>query len=134
MFEHDSWSQWNPDPERAFREHDPTLEPYASMTRDEILATMREARGGQQWEFLREFLLDKCSEAELDYDHFLKLLIEQGGLSSEELSYVGEQACMATRLLHAAPSSTMARVDVALDARSDPPAPPQPPPPYQCCG
>ena len=36
MFENDSWSQWQPDAERAFREHDPRLEPFASMSRAEI--------------------------------------------------------------------------------------------------
>src|SRR5512135_1764644 len=58
----DSWSNWDPDPERAFREHDPTLEPYASMSKEELLECMRNAHGGREWEFLREFLLDKCTE------------------------------------------------------------------------
>src|SRR4051794_6807526 len=30
MFESDCWLDWDPDPERAAREADPNLEPYAS--------------------------------------------------------------------------------------------------------
>src|SRR5207248_250498 len=80
MFGSDSWSNWDPDPGRAFREHDPALEPYASMSRDEILKVMLDARGGREWEFLREFLLDKCSPEELQYDHFMALLKVDGSM------------------------------------------------------
>lgn len=51
----------------AFDNHDPALEPYASMTRDEIRALMMEpdidpARSF----FLEQFLLDKMTTRELD--------------------------------------------------------------------
>jgi hypothetical protein len=105
MFVNDSWSHWEPDPERAFREHDSTCEPFASMSRDELLARMREARGGREWEFLREFLLDKCTAEELEYDRFLTMLMEQGGLDRDELLFVEECAGMATRLVPSSSSS-----------------------------
>ncbi len=65
--EGDSWSGWQPDPERAFRDHDPGLEPYASMSQEDILECMQDARGGREWEFLREFLLDKCAATAQEY-------------------------------------------------------------------
>jgi hypothetical protein len=98
MFKNDGWAQWQPDPETAFREHQSELQPYASMSREEILAAMLNAKGGQEWEFLREYLLDKCSEEELDCDRFQKLLMDCGGLECDELIYLCDQAGMATRL------------------------------------
>jgi len=65
MFESDCWLDWEPDPERAAREADPTLEPYASMTRKQILVLMADAKGGREWEFLQEFFLNKCQPDEL---------------------------------------------------------------------
>jgi hypothetical protein len=99
MSVNDSWSRWKPDAERAFREHDPLREPYASMSRAEILARMRQARGGREWESLREFLIDKCTKEELEYDRFLALLAQEGGLRREELCFLSEVAGMATRLI-----------------------------------
>ena len=78
MFANDSWMDWQPDPEHAFREHEPTREPYASMSRDEILSCMRNAKGGKEWEFLREFLIDKCAQEELHYDRFMSILVDEG--------------------------------------------------------
>jgi hypothetical protein len=101
MFEGDSWSNWQPDPRRAYREHDCALEPYASMFRDELLEAMRDARGGLQWEFLREFALDKCAPDELRGDRFLALLMGHGEASLDEFFYPGEAAGMATRLIPA---------------------------------
>jgi len=115
MFVSDSWSDWQPDPERAFREHDPAREPYASMSRDEILTHMRNAKGGREWEFLREFLVDKCTQEELVYDRFISILRDDGALGSEELSYLGEGAGMATRLIPAYRSSTSPQPDVSGD-------------------
>jgi hypothetical protein len=106
MFPNDSWFDWQPDPERAFREHDPTAEPHASMSRDEILTRMRDARGGREWEFLREFLIDKCTQEELRYDRFMSILEGHGALGSEELAYLGGESGMATRLLLPSPSSS----------------------------
>jgi hypothetical protein len=112
MFENDSWSLWHPEPERAFREHDPKREPYASMSREEILCRMRDARGGQEWEFLQEFLVDRCTVDELDYDRFKELLTEHGGLGDEELSYLCDSGGMPTRLIAPSPSSTQSSGDV----------------------
>src|SRR4051794_11392082 len=99
MFDDDNWSNWLPDPGRAFREHDPDREPYASMSRDEILEALLDARGGREWEFLREFLLDRCSEQELHYDRFMALLRVHGELGLDEFCYLSEVAGMATRLI-----------------------------------
>ena len=60
-----SWFYWEPDPDRTFREHDPTLEPYASMTKEQLLEAMLDARSGAESAFLQEFYLDRCSPAEL---------------------------------------------------------------------
>ncbi len=65
MFESDGWLDWEPDPERAAREAAPGLEPYASMTRAQILNLMAEAKGGREWEFLQEFFLNTCRPEEL---------------------------------------------------------------------
>jgi hypothetical protein len=93
--EGDSWSGWEPDPERAFRDHDPALEPYASMSKEGILECMFHARGGREWEFLREFLLDKCTASERQYDQFqsrIQLFLECGPEASCFLSEVGGPA------------------------------------------
>ena len=110
MFENDSWFDWEPDPERAFREHDSRLEPFASMPRDEILTCIRNAKGGYEWEFLREFLIDKCTQEELQYDRFMAILRDQAALGSEESAYLGDEAGMATRI-SGYRSSTASRKD-----------------------
>ncbi len=96
--ESDSWSNWQPDPQRVFREHDPALEPFASMSKAEILEAMFDARGGQEWELLREFLLDKCDEEERQYDRFTALLRGLNG-ERDEFCYLNEVAGPATRLV-----------------------------------
>ena len=106
MFENDSWCNWHPDPEQAFRDHDPTLEPYASMSKDALLEAMHAAQSGREWEFLREFLLDKCTGDELRSDGFLALLQVDGKMGWEEFSYLSEIAGMATRLQPSPKSST----------------------------
>jgi hypothetical protein len=106
MFENDSWFDWHPDPEQAFREHDPTLEPYASMSKHALLEAMHAAQGGRQWEFLREFLLDKCTGDELRSDGFMALLQVDGKLEREEFIYLSEVAAVATRLQPSPKSST----------------------------
>jgi hypothetical protein len=103
IFENDSWSNWHPDPQRAFREHDPSLEPYASMSKDELIEAMLDAKGGQEWEFLREFVLDKCGEEERRYDRFLKILVGEGGPDRELFVSLNEISGMATRLIPACP-------------------------------
>jgi hypothetical protein len=94
----DSWSNWDPDPERAFREHDSHLEPYASMSKEELLERMRNATGGREWEFLREFLLDKCTNEELQLDKFLRMVRVYSELGSAEFCIFSEVAGVATRL------------------------------------
>ena len=111
MFVNDSWFDWQPDPDRAYQEHDPRREPYASMSRAEILSCMRDAKGGREWEFFREFLIDKCSPEELQYDSFMAILRDQAALGSDELSYLGDEAGTATRLIAAYRSSTASRKD-----------------------
>jgi hypothetical protein len=99
MFECDSWSNWYPDPERAFGEHDPALEPFASMSRDEVFEAMRDAQGGHEWEFLLEFVLDKCAPEELLYDTFLTLLRTHSEPEFDEFCCLSEAAGMATRVI-----------------------------------
>jgi hypothetical protein len=94
----DSWSHWEPDPERAFDEHDATLEPYALMSREEILECMQDARGGREWEFLTEFLLDKCPRHERRWERIASLLSSYLELGRPEVSFA-EAASSATRLI-----------------------------------
>jgi hypothetical protein len=101
MFACDSWSNWLRNPWRAFEDHDPALEPYASMSRDEVFEAMRDARGGQEWEFLLEFALDKCAPDELLYDHFMALLRMHSEPELDAFCYLSEAAGMATRLIGA---------------------------------
>jgi hypothetical protein len=94
----DSWSNWDPNPERAFREHNPTLEPYASMSKEEVLEQLRNATGGREWEFLREFLLDKCTTDELQWDRFLSMLRVYSEIGFAEFCLLSDVAGLATRL------------------------------------
>jgi hypothetical protein len=96
-FEGDSWSNWEPDPERAFREHNAALEPYALMTREEILDCMRNARGGKEWEFLWEFFLDKCVHADRGLERTAVILTSYLELGLQELCFV-ESTGLATRI------------------------------------
>jgi hypothetical protein len=93
----DSWSNWEPDPEQAFREHNAMLEPYALMSREEILERMQDARGGKEWEFLTEFLLDKCPRNEQRWERIASLLSSYLELGRHEVSFA-EAASSATRL------------------------------------
>jgi hypothetical protein len=79
-----SWFDWKPDPERTFREHDPKLEPYTSMTKAQLLDAMMHARSGPEWDFLQEFYLDKCTEEELSVDR-ITFLRQQFGSQGEDL-------------------------------------------------
>ena len=97
MVKDDSWSDWCPDPGRAARAHDPTLEPYASMSLEGLVAALLDARGGQEWEFLLEFVLDKCGEDDRRLDRFLELLRARGGLAEAELCFLLEVAGLAAR-------------------------------------
>jgi hypothetical protein len=99
VFECDSWSNWCPDAQRAFDAHDPALEPYASMSLDEVFAALRDARGGLEWEFLLEFVLDKCAPEELLYNRFMTLLRTHNTPESDEFCFLSEAAGMATRLV-----------------------------------
>jgi hypothetical protein len=127
MFEYDSWSNWSPDPRRAFEEHDSALEPYASMTREEVFEAMRDARGGLEWEFLLEFALDKCSPEELLYDRFMELLRKSNEPELDGFWYLSDVAGLGTRLI--SPPGREHGFFVAGDACDRPPvAPPRPVP------
>jgi hypothetical protein len=104
VFEDDSWFHWQPDPERAFREHDPARVPFAWMSRHDILAHMRTAKGGREWEFYQEFLIDKCTDEERQYDRFLAILLEHGGLGRDELCYAHGCGGVPTRVVRHAES------------------------------
>jgi hypothetical protein len=112
VFANDSWSHWHPDPERAFREHDPGLVPYALMSRRDILACMRVAKGGQEWEFYQEFLIDKCTEAEREYACFVAILVENAGVGRDELCYVHACGGMPTRVFGQSESAATIPGDV----------------------
>jgi hypothetical protein len=90
VFENDSWSHWLPDPARALREHDPGRVPFALMSRHDILACMRAAKGGLEWEFYQEYLIDRCTPEEREYDRFVAILVEHAGVGWEELSLLHE--------------------------------------------
>jgi hypothetical protein len=79
-----SWFDWRPDPERTYREHDPKLEPYTSMTKAQLLEAMMRARSGPEWDVLQEFYIDKCTEEELAVDR-ITFLRQQFGPQGEEL-------------------------------------------------
>jgi hypothetical protein len=93
-----SWFDWAPDPERAHRAHDPMLEPYASMTKEQLREAMLDAHGGAEWDFIQEFFLDKCSEAERAVDRLTFLQEQFGVLGDETLLFLSGVAGRATRL------------------------------------
>jgi hypothetical protein len=97
-FDGDSWFEWDPDPARAFADHDPTRDPYASMSREQLLAAMRDAHGGRQWEFLREFLLDRCAADELTAEGYIALLRDSLGPDPEDISFLLEVGGLPTRV------------------------------------
>jgi hypothetical protein len=93
-----SWFAWAPDPDRTHRVHNPFLEPYASMTKEQLREAMIDARGGAEWDFLQEFFLDKCSEAERAVDRGTFLQAQFGALGEDTLLFLSGVAGMATRL------------------------------------
>jgi len=119
-FAGDSWSNWEPDPQQAFREHDPSLEPYALMSREEVIRAMIAARGGRHWEALREFVLDQCSEDERRYDRFIAILKGDGNPDRELLVVLNEVAGMATRVYEPRPDPIGSG---GLEPSCNPPAP-----------
>ena len=93
-----SWLEWAPDPGRAFREHDSTLEPFASMTKEQLREAMMNAHSGPEWDFLQEFFLDKCSPAELAVPPSTFLQQQFGTLGFDLLCFLSGAAGVATRL------------------------------------
>jgi hypothetical protein len=93
-----SWFHWEPDPDRTFREHDAMLEPYASMTKEQLLERMLDARSGPEWDFLQEFYLDKCSEAELAVPRSVFLREQFGALDEDLFWFLSGVAAIATRV------------------------------------
>jgi hypothetical protein len=100
-----SWLDWAPDPGRTFRAHDPKLEPYASMTKQQILEAMLEARSGAEWDFLQEFYLDKCSKAELAVSRETFLREQFGTLEDDLFWFLFCNAGHATRLAAGEPGN-----------------------------
>lgn len=89
---------------RVIDDHDPTLEPYASMSREAIVAAMEQAEDLKQWTLLREFFLDKCSEKELEREDFLTsltayLLESRRAHGPAQVMHVYKVAAEATRAL-----------------------------------
>jgi hypothetical protein len=74
------------------------------MSRHDILACMRVAKGGREWEFYQEYLIDKCTADEREYDHFVAILREHAGVDWEELCLLHECGGMPTRLVRHAES------------------------------
>jgi hypothetical protein len=79
------------------------------MSKEEILKCMWNARGGKEWEYLREFLLDKCTEDELYLDSFVGTLEAQMECGYEEFCLLSEMAGPATRLREKAARFTSAQ-------------------------
>jgi len=66
---------WASESNRAIDDHDPAREPYASMSRDEIIALMEhEGLSAYEYERLNQHLLDKCTEGELERINFSQSL------------------------------------------------------------
>jgi hypothetical protein len=112
VFANDSWSDWHPDPARALREHDPKRVPYAWMSRPHILACMRLAKGGREWEFYQEFLIDQCTPEERDYDHYVAILLEHGVVRREDLFYLYPSDGVPTRVVRHSEIPAMVPHDV----------------------
>jgi hypothetical protein len=85
-----------PDPQQAFDEHDPSIEPYASMTRDEVFALMQAVEDPKRWAFLNEFLMDKMSTKELETN--LKAQKIAIFLMDEYGTFGSDQNCYMARL------------------------------------
>lgn len=83
----------------ASENHDPTVEPYASMKRDAILALMLEAEDDdlERWAMLEQFLRDKMTRRELQTNNRAKLLAAflfetWDAQGAEQLKYLTELA------------------------------------------
>ena len=88
MFESDCWLDWDPDPELAAREADPALEPYASMSKEQVLDLMAHAKGGHEWEFLQAYFLSKCTAEELGVGTEEFIRAQYGVFGFEELCFL----------------------------------------------
>jgi hypothetical protein len=78
-------------------EHDPTLEPWASMPRDELLERLARAEDPAEVEFLNEFLMDKLSIKELvvvNHAHAIAayLIREYDAYGNAQCVYLTERA------------------------------------------
>jgi hypothetical protein len=100
-----------PDPERWKAEvdaiaddHDPSLEPWASMSRDQIEAAMDAEADPMRWLFLEQYLLDRCTKAELERINFANalsawLIDEKDARGNDQIMHVVKVAAEATRAL-----------------------------------
>lgn len=60
----DAWGEH--DPEAAFAAHDPAREPWASMTRDELMAAAEQAKTAAEYDMIQEFIADGMNSKELE--------------------------------------------------------------------
>jgi hypothetical protein len=97
MFESDNWLDWEPDAERASREAYAGLQPYASMSKRQIFDLMLRAKGGREWEFLQEYFLNRCSQAEISMPPLEFIRSQYRGFRGEERLFLVESVTLALR-------------------------------------
>ena len=91
-------------------DHDPTLEPWASMSREAILAEIAAETDGDRYAFLMEFLRDKMTRKELQTENhamrIAKLLIEEyDAYGNAQCVYLCKQAGkLAAEIVEAMPA------------------------------
>jgi hypothetical protein len=93
-----SWFDWAPNPDRAFRDHNPALEPFASMNKQQLLDAMLDASSGPEWDFLQEFFLDRCTPAELAVSRLTFLRQQFGDVDDDLYWFLSGVAGFATRV------------------------------------
>lgn len=93
----DSWLDWEPDPRRASRDAVPGLEPYASLTKRELVDLMSRAEGGREWEFLQQYYLDLCREEELGQGPREFIRTQYGPLTRDEMLFLEDAVGLALR-------------------------------------
>lgn len=62
--ENEAWGEH--DPAAAFAAHDPTLEPWASMTREQLMEAQAKAKTAAEFEMIQQFIEDGMSAKELE--------------------------------------------------------------------
>lgn len=84
--DNESWGEH--DPSAAFAAHDPTREPWANMTREQLLEAQAKAQTATEFDMIQEFIFDGMSTKELkttSHAHSLAtFLIQQWNSSGDE--------------------------------------------------